>query len=67
MNRKKKNIAIKTSKKSEMQKYEMETEDENERFINRLAIQRKLLSNFIDPESLPSKQNPLDEEENDIP
>ncbi|PKP29719.1 MAG: hypothetical protein CVT99_16105 [Bacteroidetes bacterium HGW-Bacteroidetes-16] len=67
MNRKKKNIAIKTSKKSEMQKYGMETEDEDERFINRLAIQRKLLSNFIDPESLPYKQNPLDEEENDIP
>lgn len=50
-----------------MQKYGMETEDEDERFINRLAIQRKLLSNFIDPESLPYKQNPLDEEENDIP
>jgi hypothetical protein len=67
MNRKKKNFTIKASKKSEMQKYGMESENEVERFINRLAIQRKLLCNFVDPESIPSIQNPLNEEENDIP
>lgn len=67
MNRKKKNSTIKTSKKTEGCKYVIDPEDEDERFINRLAIQRKLLSNFVDPESMPSIQKPLGEEEDTIP
>jgi hypothetical protein len=66
MNRKKKNSIPKSSMKTERHKYGADPVNEDERFINRLAIQRKLLSNFVDPELLLSLQRPLSEEEDTI-
>lgn len=67
MNKKKERLATNASKKKVGHKYGLEPEDEEEKFLNRLAIQRKLLCNFVDPESKSSVQRTLNEEENAKP